>query len=341
MNRSRFLRIVLVFMTAALLFSLPLTTQAAVSTTGSHQVVVPPPEQGSFFTLFDYAHDGRILAFDGFTVFIQRTLISQDFVELGHLPEAFRGATDPSVLAVSPDGQNIVLSGGAGGAKFPDPQFNGTLFVMPSTGGVATLVGTFPFLIQGTFATNRFFAFGEGETFGTFTGSVEIFDLQTHQKRTAVGNIPGDPGGLAFDRNGNLFVGLGAGQDTNRTGEIHRFTRQALANALQSGTPLDFDANSTILAKVLSGSDLVFDSDGHLFVGGANYDDGEVGFYAQVNPVTGQVVARFDPTDGNPNDNDDVFFDLSFTPVGCRIGALDLNSFFNPSDSIVYQRRVC
>jgi hypothetical protein len=35
------------------------------------QVTVPDPEPGSFFTVFDYTHDGRVVAFDGFTVYVR------------------------------------------------------------------------------------------------------------------------------------------------------------------------------------------------------------------------------------------------------------------------------
>jgi hypothetical protein len=260
---------------------------------------------------------------------------------LGTLPEAFRGGTDPAFIVVSPDGRQLILGGGAGGSKFPDPAFNGTLFSLPIEGGEATLLGTFPFSILGMFGSPHEFFFGQGETFGTFTGSVEVLNPQTKQKRTVVGNIPGDPGGVTFDHAGNLFVGLGAGQNNARTGEIHRFAKQDVEDALRTGAPLDFDTNSTIVTQILNAGDLEFDAQGDLFVGGCNFSNGSCGFIAQVDVTTGQVVDRFDPVDGDPNDGDIRFFEIAATPSMCRLGALDLFSFFNPDESIVFERPVC
>ncbi len=321
----------------ALVLLLTLALPAHATTT----IVVPPPEPGSFFTVFDYTHDGRIVAFDGFTVFIQQDRHSSQFTVLGTLPEEFRGATDPTFIVVSPNGRWLILGGGAGGSQYPDPQFNGTLFRMPRQGGEATLIGTFPFAILGVFRNNHQFFFGQGETFGTFTGSIEVLNLRSGEKRSVIGNIPGDPGGITFDWWGNLFVGLGAGQDSTRTGEIRRFDRRAIREALRNGTVLDFDADSTLVAQTLNAGDLEFDAQGDLFVGGGQFTGAETGFIAQVDVATGEIVDRFDPTDGDPNDGDITFFSLAITPGGCRLGALDLNSFFNESESIIYEQQVC
>jgi hypothetical protein len=182
------------------------------------QVTLPEPASGSFFTLFDYTHDGRVIAFDGFTVYEQKSNQSANLTAIGTLPAEFLGKTDPSFVSVSPDGQTILLSAGAGGSAFPDPDFNGNLFKMPITGGEATLVGRYMWIILGTWLNNDTFVFGEGETFGLFTGSVEALDVDTGTTTHIVGNVPGDPGGVAFDNQGNLYVGLGSGQDTSHTG---------------------------------------------------------------------------------------------------------------------------
>jgi hypothetical protein len=306
-------------------------------------LTVPDPEPGSFFTLFDYLTDGRAVAFDGFTVFVQESLQSTNFVAIGTLPEEFRGATDPAFMVPSPDGSRLILGGGAGGSKFPDPAFNGTIFQLPTTGGVATLIGTFPFSILGTFRTPSQFVFGQGETFGEFTGSVELLDLNTGHKSSIVGNIPGDPGGVEFDASGNLYVGLGSAQDQARTGEIRRFTSKEVAAAVRGQELLDFDTDSRLVAQVLNAGDLEFDTDGDLFVGGGDLfgPRGDFGYIAQVNVRNGRVVDRFDPTDGNPNDHDFVFFEISFTGALCQLGALDLESFFTPDPSVIFERQVC
>ncbi len=161
------------------------------------QVTVPDPEPGSFFTVFDYTQDGRVVAFDGFTVYVQESRQSATLTPIGTLPEQYRGGTDPAFVSVSPNGQTILLGAGAGGSKFPDPDFNGNIFKMPSSGGQATLVGRYMWEIIGTWLNNNTFVFGEGETFGTFTGSVEAVNDNTGTTAHIVGNIPGDPGGVA------------------------------------------------------------------------------------------------------------------------------------------------
>lgn len=305
------------------------------------QVTLPDPEPGSFFTVFDFTNNGRVVAFDGFTVYIQKKRKSATLTPIGTLPEEFRGGTDPSFVSVSPNGQTILLSAGAGGSKFPDPDFNGNIFKMPIGGGEAELVGRYMWTILGTWLDNDTFIFGEGETFGLFTGSVEALDVNTGTTITIVGNIPGDPGGIALDNQGNLYVGLGAGQDTSRTGEIRRFDKSVVDAALAGQGFVNFD-NGELIAQVLSAGDLEFSSNGNLFVGGANFTTGDAGYIAEVDVDTGQIVRKFDPADGDPNDGDFRFYELSFTRHRCTLGAIDLFSFFNAEPSVVYKEtHVC
>jgi hypothetical protein len=336
------------------------------------QVTLPNPEPGSFFSLFDYTLDGRVVAFDGFTVYVQASRQSATLTPIGTLPEQYRGGTDPAFVSVSPNGQTILLGAGAGGSKFPDPDFNGNIFKMPSSGGQATLVGRYMWEILGTWLhndnnnngnggnnnnngnngngnnnnnnnnNNNKFVFGEGETFGTFTGSVEALDVNTGGPTTTiVGNVPGDPGGIAFDNQGNLYVGLGSGQDGNRTGEIRRFDNSVVDAALAGQGFVDFD-DGELIAKVLSAGDLAFSSNGKLFVGGANFTTGDAGYIAEVDVDTGQIVRKFDPADGDPNDGDFRFYELSFTRHRCTLGAIDLFSFFNADPSVIYEEtNVC
>lgn len=310
----------------------------SVAANAGPPVSLPEPEPGSFFTAFDYASDGRLIAFDGFTVYIQQDPDSATFTTLGTLPEAYRGATDPGFVAVSPNGNTLLLSAGAGGAQFPDPAFNGNLFELPISGGEATLIGTYPFIGVGEFLGNGRVVFGQSQT---TVGSVEALNLNTLAKQTLIGNIPGDPGGVAFDGQGNLYVGLGSSPTAARAGEIHKFSNAALLGALVTGTPLDFDTDSTIIADILNAGDLEFDAQGHLFVGGSDFAGGPAGFVAEVNVATGTIINRYDPTDGDPNDGDARFFDVAVAPGGCEVGILDLLSFFNADAPSVFEQSAC
>lgn len=305
------------------------------------QVTVPDPEPGSFFTVFEFTQDGRVVAFDGFTVYVQQSRQSASLTPIGTLPELYRGGTDPAFISVSPNGQTILLGAGAGGSKFPDPDFNGNIFKMSSNGGQATLVGRYMWEIVGTWLNNTTFVFGEGETFGTFTGSVEALNVNTGTTIHIVGNIPGDPGGVEFDSQGNLYVGLGSGQDGNRTGEIHRFNKSVVDAALAGQGFVNFD-DGQLIAKVLNAGDLAFSSNGKLFVSGANFTTGDAGYIAEVDVNTGQIVRKFDPADGDPNDGDFKFYELAFTDHRCTLGAIDLFSFFNTDPRVIYKEvQVC
>ena len=73
-------------------------------------------------------------------------------------------------------------------------------------------------------------------------------------------------------------------------------------------------------------SSVAFSSNGKLFVSGANFTTGDAGYIAEVDVDTGQIVRKFDPADGDPNDGDFTFYQLAFTRQRCTLGALDLST---------------
>jgi hypothetical protein len=328
---------------AKLLFAASLLVAVSAHASAPATVFLPQPAAGSFTTAFDFLRDGRIVAFDGFTVFVQTSLASPSLAAIGTLPPQFAGGADPAFVAASPDGTDILLGGGAGGAKFPDPNFNGNIFRLTTAGGQATLIARFPFHIEATFLGPDELVFGEGETFGTLTGSVEMLDIHSGAHKTLVGPIPGDPSGVVFDLFGNLYVGLGFGQDPSRNGEIRRFGALDVARAILTGTPVDF-ADGKLITQILSGGSLHFATPriDDLFVGDGDLfgPTGSFGFFAKVETGTGTVVQRFEPEDNDPDGHDEAFWALAFTPVGCRLGAVDTFALFN-GPAAVYQMNVC
>lgn len=309
------------------------------------EVPLPTPASGSFYTAFDYTSDDRIIAFDGFTVWEQQDASSDTLTPVGTIPAQYQGATDPSFLSVSPTDDVALMGAGAGGSKYPDPDYNGNLFRMNLNTGVSSLVGQYPWNILGDFISQHHFVFGQGETYGFFVGSVEVLDLRTGVTRSIVKEIPGDPGGVAFDRvddgHGNLFVGLGAAADSGRAGEVRKFVKHEVKAVLDGGPPLDFDTDSTLVTEILNAGDLAFGTHDRLFVGGGDFAEPDLGYVAEINPSTGQTLSRFDPADGDPDDGDFRYWALSDSPTGCVLGALDLSSFFNSDPDVVYQRDLC
>jgi hypothetical protein len=316
---------------------------AAASTRPTHPAgsTVPEPSPGSYFTLFDFTSKGALIVFDGFTVSIKERG-SRMIVPIGTLPAGFKRATDPAFVAVSPDDRHVLLGAGAGGSRYPDPAFNGTVFEMSLTDGSVRVVGRYPFSVGGIYLTNDVFLMGEGETFGTFTGSVEVLDISSGTHWSLIGPIPGDPGGIALDRNGNLLLGLGAGQDTQRTGEIRQFPRALIRAGLTMRRAIDFDTSGRVVNRVLNAGDLVVDATGQLYVGGGDFvGRQDHGYIGQVDLQSGRLVRTFDPVDGDPTDGDQRSFNIALVESKCELVALDLFSFSNQDPSLLYESRAC
>ena len=303
------------------------STDAALA----QQVTLPPPDPGSFSTTFDFLPDSRIVAFDGFEVSIQEALDSDSFIPIGTLPDAFQGGSDPAFVITDPSGSFFALSTGAGGSQFPDQPFNGSIFTLPLSGGTAQPAGNIPFNASAAFQdSGELFVNAGVDTFDS--SSVQRLSVETGNIQTVIDNIPGASGGIAFDTAGNLFTGIGFDASGSRTGEIRSFSAASLEQSLLSGVPLDFDADGVFVTQSLSAGSLVFDEAGDLFVGGGDLlGGGEQGFIAEIDPTTGNVLRRLDPTDGDPDSGPTVFFGLAGNPAAETIGAID---FFDPTRTV-------
>ena len=319
--------------------SLAVFTAASISLTNvkvAEATTLPAPANGSFSTVFDFLPYGRIAAFNGFEVSIQEQLDSNNFVSIGTLPNEFLGGSDPAFILTDPEGSFFVLSTGLGGSQFPNPFFNGNILTLPVSGGtgVAELKGNIPYNASADFRNSEeLFVNSSTATFDM--SSIQRLSLSTGDIQNVINNIPGSSGGIGFDAAGNLFTGIGFDPSGSRTGEIRRFSAASIEQSLLTDTPLDFETDGVFVTQVLSGGvgRLIFDQEGDLFVGGGNlFGDGEQGFIAEINPITGEILRRIDPTDGDPNSGPSVFFGLlSDNPVAPTIGAVD---FFDPTRTV-------
>lgn len=300
-------------------------TVLPISTALAQNITLPAPDEGSFFTAFDFIPDGRLVTFSGFNVRIQQQQNSSNFNSLGTLPQEFLGGSDPAFVITSPSGVFFVLGTGAGGSKTPNQPFNGSIFVLPRNGGQPKLVANIPFHAAGTFFRGQNdLLINRGEA--SFSSSAVVrLSLKTKKVETVIDNIPGASGGVGVDRSGNVYTGIGFDPNRQRTGEIRRFLRQDVNRALQTGTPLDFDKDGKFVAEVLSAGGLVFDTEGDLWVSGGDVlGGGQQGFIAEINPQTGQVLRRIDPTDGNPDGGPQAFFSIAISrPFSCTLGAVN------------------
>jgi hypothetical protein len=301
------------------------------SIASAQAVTLPPPDPGAFSTTFDFLHDGRLAAYTGDNVYVEQAAGSSNFVLLGGVPAQFQGGSDPAFLLTSPNGLFFVLGAGAGGAQFPNPDFNGNIYILPRTGGTAQLMARIPFSQSAVFSAPFELFVNRGEASFT-SSSVARLDLRTGAVLTVIANIPGASGGVGFDRQGNLYTGIGF-STVGRTGEIRRFSRQDVNQALHAGVPLDFGQGQFVVQS-LSATGLLFDQQGDLWVGGGDVFGGNSGYIEEIDPETGQVLRRVDPRDGDPDNGPVGFFTLAITdPRSCTLAASD---FFDPARTVYF-----
>ena len=109
-----------------------------------------------------------------------------------------------------------------------------------------------------------------------------------------VQGVPGSPAGITFDANGNLFVGT---WDFDLGGPIRVFDNASWVAAWNSGSPLDFEADGTlIVVDVLSAVSLGFDSEGNLHIGGSSWTDPSLAALVSASAVA-DAIAGLGPAD--------------------------------------------
>jgi len=307
---------------------------AHAAAAAAQTISLPPFDAGAFSTAFDFIGDGRLVAYTGDNVFLQNAAGSSSFTLIGSVPQQFSGGSDPGFILTAPNGLFFILSAGSGGAKFPDPNFNGNTYLLPITGGEAQLIARVPLSFAGAFgrsSSELFIDQGVGFPNPPSAASSQVIrlDLATGQVQPVVANIPGFSGGVGIDREGNLYTGIGF--LPGRTGEIRRFRKQDVDEAVRTAAPVDF-AIGTFVATSLSADPLLFDREGDLLVGGGdvNTPGGQSGFIAEIDPRTGVLDRQIDPEAGTG----EKFFAIAIDHHhGCTLAASD---FFDLNRTVFF-----
>jgi hypothetical protein len=278
------------------------------------QVVLPPPDPGSSSTRVGVLPDGKLVAFTGFKVRVQKSRGSSVFRSIGNLPPAFRGFMGRRFVLPHPSGRFILL----GTAATETAPSSGNLFLMPRAGGEARPLAAIPQLRGVTFYGSSGVLLNRLDS-ETPTSSIAHLSLGSGALKTVIANIPPRGGPTAVDRDANVFVGLEWHYDPDtgeiRQGEIRRFARRDVQRALRSGVPLDFEEDGVFVTQLLTAQGLLFDRQGDLWVGGGDPST-DYGYFAELNPRTGGRLSHLAPN----GDRETVFELLGIdAPRACRL----------------------
>jgi autotransporter-associated beta strand protein len=263
---KRFLAVAVVVLTGQLVNGQTLPTP--VATIGSF----PPPAPDAFATSLRFSADGLIYAWDGQNVWRQSGVNVDSFgaAPIGVVPS---NGADAGPINFSQDGKTLLIGNGSGGYDFSGSS-SGLLFTMPTTGGQATPAGTLlyhfdfvPAPVASTLPSSATKFIVDRGSADFMTSEVDVFDASSGASAPLIRNIPGASSSIAFDSANRLYVSIGFGA---HRGQIRRFTLSQLDFAA-SGMPLDWASGQLFnSADNNSGSGMLFDARGNLFVGGAN-----------------------------------------------------------------------
>lgn len=280
--------------------------------------------------------DGRIATVrdndtDGvFEVLFEDSVGSRTFSEVGSFDASLVASFGPSFVEFSPDGQTLAVGDNVFGASAEVLFFDTTAF-SPTTPTAPTAAATVANFTAAWLDNDTLAVTGAD---GSFVPQVALVDLTTPASPTVdnvVAAAGGASGDVAFDADGNLYVGDGFGSGV---GTIRRFTPSQIASAL-SGGPLDFTTEGEFVADLLSAASLGFDDEGNLHVGGGDLfgGSGDNNYWGLVEAETlaapSQVVRQFDPV-GDPGS----FYSVVFNPV---LEQFYVTEFADPTQVFVYQ----
>ncbi len=292
-----------------------------------------------------FAAEGRLIAANNQSIYLQRTYGSSQWDVVGTVPAPM----DPSFIHVSPDGSKIALGCGYGAPlaiidtttlSVSNPQL---LF---DTDYTANGVTVFPLVnyYDGDWVDNQYFVVNGGSWPSgceppydsnpncSFESGIGVVDTEDDDPSTHVGvplvfGIPGSSGDVDVDSNGNLLTGIGfKTMPTNRTGELKVWAKDDWNPTSGSFTLQDYETTGAIVAEnILSVAYLGEDAEGNLHVGGGDafgytppYPN-ENGYAALIKAGIVADIAdgdRTDPVnDGDKTDNGEYKY---FAPDPCQ-----------------------
>jgi hypothetical protein len=211
--------------------------------------------------LFNAMPNGKLVTLNENQVSVETGVGTGVFNVSGTLPAAFSPNYGPTFLTFVPGGYKAAAGDG-----------NGDIAVFNASNPSAATVFNLSALLHGTtdsdakWFNNTLLAISD-------SNGVDILNTKTDTLTTVLDNIGGAPGGIAFDSAGNLYTGDGYDETIGRadqTGLIKEFSAAGWQSALANNTPLDFEADGTNIAQLLSADSLGFDSSGNFYVGGAD-----------------------------------------------------------------------
>ena len=254
-------------------------TSVALSVSGS--LAAPYSPAGAFArpgddsVTWDVLSDGRLIAIDGTSVLLQDAVNASSYSIAGSIPSGLINGS-ASFVEVSPDGATLAFGdNNFGAASNPRVHFLDMASLDPGTPSSVTSVGAANF--QASWVGSTLFVSGT-DAFGapSRVTRIDAASLGSLTAEVAISNIGGSSGGVT-SVGGVLLTsnGFDNGPGGSSTGTIRAFDLDTLDFG---DVAVDFEADGTTIAEVLSGSPLGVDHLGNLIVGGGDYDQPDHGY---------------------------------------------------------------
>lgn len=269
-----------------------LVASLGLSLSASASAYVPAgsyAQPGGAWSVLD---DGRVIAIDNERVLVQDAVNASTYSVVGTIPGGLINGT-ASFVAVSPDGATIAFGDNNFGVA-SDPRVHFLETASLDTGVVSPVFSIGAANFAGAWAGSTLFVSGT-DAFGAsaYVTRIDASSLGTLTSELAISNVGGASGGVASD-GARLYTanGYDNGPGGSETGTIRAFSLDALDFG---DVAIDFEADGTMIADVLSGSPLGFDHLGNLLIGGGDYDEGDTGYAGVADAGAVQAAAGGGP----------------------------------------------